>query len=301
VARDRFEQAFDRAPIGMALVANDGRLVRANQALAVMCGTDVAALTGSDLFDLVHPEDRDEALARALAVLEHDDPMPIEVRFRGRGGHTAWARVTSTVIRDDVGRPLHTVTHLEDVTDQRLLREQLERAAAHDPLTGLLNRAGFATRFGQLSEQQAGEPGALMLIDLDGFKAVNDAHGHAAGDALLELVAARLSSCVRSTDLVGRLGGDEFAVYQPDVADAAMVMALGERVRIALAQPYTLPQGPARLSGSIGVALLDGEVRLERALAAADGASYSAKRAGGDAVELTWCTALAHQGPLTPG
>lgn len=300
-ARDRFEQAFDRAPIGMALVSNEGRLLRANGALAVMCGTDVAALTGSNLFELVHPEDRDEALTRARAVLEHDDPMPIEVRFRGRGGQVAWARVTSTVIRDDLGVPMHTITHLEDVTDQRLLREQLERAAAHDPLTGLLNRAGFATRFAQLGEERAGGPGALMLIDLDGFKAVNDAHGHAAGDRLLELVADRLAACVRSTDLVGRLGGDEFAVYQPDVADAAMVLTLGERVRIALAQPYTLPEGPARLSGSIGVALLDGDVRLERALAAADGASYAAKRNGGDAVELTWCTALAHNEPLTSG
>ena len=97
---------------------------------------------------------------------------------------------------------------------------------------------------------------------------------------------------MRVTDLVGRLGGDEFAIYQPDVTDAAMVVALGERVRVALAAPFRLGAGLVHVSGSVGVALLDGAVNLTRALASADAASYSAKRSGGDRVELTWCTEL---------
>lgn len=289
---NRFEQAFDRAPIGMALIANDGRMLRVNQALATMLGTAVPDLTGTNLIEMAHPEDREEALERALAVLHRDDHDPIEVRFVRPDGRLAWARITSTVIRDDRGAPQHTVAHIEDVTDQRTLREQLERAAAHDPLTGLLNRAGFANRFSEVTERDVGQPGALLLIDLDGFKAVNDAHGHAAGDELLEQIAGRLVDCVRVTDLVGRLGGDEFAIYQPEVTDAAMVVALGERVRVALAAPFSIRPGTARISGSIGVALLDGAVPLTRALAAADSASYTAKRSGGDRIELTWCTEL---------
>jgi diguanylate cyclase (GGDEF)-like protein/PAS domain S-box-containing protein len=290
-ARDRFEQAFDRAPIGMVLVANDGHLVRANEALADMVGRTVRDLTGESLFALAHPDDRAEAIERALAVLHRDDTDPIELRFVRLDGRTAWARITSTVIRDEDGTPQHTIAHIEDVTDQRTLRDQLERAAAHDPLTGLLNRAGFANRFAGIAETSEG-PGALLLIDLDGFKAVNDAHGHAAGDELLELIAQRLVDSVRVTDLVGRLGGDEFAIHQPDVVDAAHVVALGERVRAALAAPFRISAGVVSVSGSVGVAMLDGSVTLARALAAADAASYAAKRAGGDRVELTWCTEL---------
>lgn len=296
-ARDRFEQAFDRAPIGMVLVANDGRIVRANEALAHMVGHTVRDLTGRSLFRLAHPDDLDEAVDRALAVLHRDDRDPVEVRFLRRDGRSAWARITTTVIRDDLGQPLHTIAHIEDVTDQRTVREQLERAAAHDPLTGLLNRAGFANRFTEVADRGGDTPGALLIIDLDGFKAVNDTHGHAAGDELLQLIAQRLVDCVRVTDLVGRLGGDEFAVYQPDVADAAMVVALGERVRSALAAPFRLDAGVVQVSGSVGVALLDGTVSLARALATADTASYSAKRSGGDRVELTWCTELGLDAP----
>ncbi len=291
-ASDRFEQAFDRAPIGMVLVANDGRLLRVNEAMAQMVGRSVKELTGADLFSLAHPDDREAAVERALATLHRDVREPLEVRFVCGDGRVAWARITATVIRDDDGRAQHTIAHIEDVTDQRTLREQLERAAAHDALTGLLNRAGFANRFAQVAQREAHGPGALLIIDLDGFKAVNDAHGHAAGDQLLEQIAGRLVDSVRVTDLVGRLGGDEFAIYQPDVVDVAMVVALGERVRAALAAPYRIDAGTVSVSGSVGVAMLDGAVELTRALAAADAASYAAKRSGGDRVELTWCTEL---------
>ena len=290
-ATSRFEQAFDRAPIGMALIANDGRLLRSNDALARMVGRSVQELAGRSLIGLAHPDDRAEALARADAVLLHDDPDAVELRFVRPDGDTAWVRVTATVIRDASGEPQHTIAHLEDVTEQRTIRAQLERAAAHDPLTGLLNRAGFAQRFDEVSAETT-QPGALLLIDLDGFKAINDDHGHAAGDELLEHLAQRLLAVVRTTDLVVRLGGDELAVHQSDVTDAASVLALGERVRSTLARPFHIAAGTVALSGSIGVAMLDGRVPLSRALAAADVASYAAKRAGGDRVELTWCTEL---------
>jgi diguanylate cyclase (GGDEF)-like protein/PAS domain S-box-containing protein len=291
-ASDRFEQAFDRAPIGMALIANDGRLLRVNEAMAQMVGRSIKELTGADLFSLAHPDDRETAVERALATLHRGDREPLEVRIVRGDGRIAWARITATVIRDDDGRAQHTIAHIEDVTDQRTLREQLERAAAHDALTGLLNRAGFANRFVEVARRDAHGPGALLIIDLDGFKAVNDQHGHAAGDQLLELIARRLVDTVRVSDLVGRLGGDEFAIYQPDVVDVAMVVALGERVRSVLAAPFRIDAGTVSVSGSVGVAMLDGAVELTRALAAADAASYAAKRSGGDRVELTWCTEL---------
>ncbi len=294
-ARDRFEQAFDRAPIGMALVANDGSLLRVNEAFAAMIGRPRHQLIGRNLLDLALPDDRELALERALAVLRADDPTPVEVRFERFDGSTAWVRVTSTVIRDDDHRPLHTITHVEDVTEQRTLRRRLEQAATHDPLTGLLNRTGFAAGFTQVTDQGA-EPGALLLIDIDRFKAVNDALGHAAGDQLLLAITERLHVAARDGDLVARLGGDEFALYAAAVPDAAAAVSLGDRIRKALAAPFALDRGTARVSGSIGIAMLDGAIDLNRALAAADGASYAAKRDGGDRIEFTWCTA-----PIAPG
>lgn len=291
-ATDRFEQAFTRAPIGMALIANDGRLIRSNEAFATMLGRTVQDLAGEQLISLAHPDDRRTAAERAHSILANDDRRPLELRFIGPQGRTAWVRVTATVVRDESGDPEHTIAHFEDVTDQRTTREQLERAAAHDPLTGLLNRAGFAQGFEAAKDATENGSGALLLIDLDGFKPVNDEHGHAAGDELLVHVARRLEASVRSTDLVGRLGGDEFAVHQSDVGDVATVVALGERVRAAIAEPFGISVGTVSVSGSVGVAMLDGDVQLSRALASADAASYAAKRAGGNRTELTWCTEL---------
>ncbi|HNI35454.1 MAG TPA: sensor domain-containing diguanylate cyclase [Microthrixaceae bacterium] len=286
-ARDRFEQAFDRAPVGMALVATDGRLLRVNAAFAAMVREPLRTLTGRNLLDLAHPDDRERAAEHAAAVVELGDDTPIEVRFF-RNDHTvAWARVTSTVIRNADGQAMHVVTHLEDVTEQRSLRDELHAAATHDPLTGLLNRTGFEASF--RATQPTGSS-ALFVIDLDRFKPVNDAHGHLAGDRLLQLVASRLRSCLRRDEVAARLGGDEFGVFVPDILDAANAIALGERIRTVLDAPFDLDEGTVHISGSVGVALLHGNVALGIALATADRASYEAKRNGGNDVEFGWCT-----------
>ena len=294
-ARDRFEQAFDRAPIGMALVANDGRLIRVNEAFAQMLGEPLHQLNGRNLLALAHPEDRRHAIERALAVLSTDDPTPVEVRFVRGDDRIAWARVTSTVIRDPNGAPLHTIAHVEDVTEQRTLRDELEEAATHDPLTGLLNRAGFANRFHEVTSGPT-DVAALLLVDLDGFKAVNDTLGHAAGDELLQFVAGRLRSCLRQGDIACRVGGDEFAVLTAEVLDAGNAVAIGERIRAVIANPFHLRRGPARVTGSVGVALLHGPVDLATALATADRASYDAKHGGGNKVAFAWCTELGPTG-----
>ncbi len=287
-ARDRFERVFDHAPFGIALVANDGRLVRVNAALARMVGRTSHELTGTDLFRWVAPEDRDGARLHGLAILRDQDAPSAEIRFLHADGSTRWARVTSEVLRDDDGHPLQTISHFEDVTDQRTLRERLQQAATHDPLTGLLNRAGLSERF----ELGPTASAAVIAVDLDRFKWVNDHRGHAAGDELLRQVAARLAALARAGDLVVRLGGDEFMVLALDVADLRDATAIGDRICSELARPFDLATGDVSISGSLGVALIDGHVRLPEALAAADSAAYVAKRAGGNRLELTWCVGI---------
>ncbi len=281
--RRRFEQVFERAPIGMALVSNEGRFLRVNSSLCSLVDRSAAALLRTDLFALTHPSDRRRAEKHALAVLEGRTTRPIEVRFLTPAGEVAWARVSASVVKED-GEALHSIVHIEDVTEQRRLREQLEAAATHDPLTGVLNRNGLH----EVLDQGLGTrpSGALVSIDLDRFKQVNDRFGHAAGDELLELVAMRIRVAIRAEDSLARVGGDEFIVIVSGEPTASQVEALAERIRVLLAAPFELLAGTVSISGSIGVMGLTGDPQISDQLAQADSATYRAKSKGGNRVEL---------------
>ena len=281
--RRRFEQVFERAPIGMALVSNRGEFLRVNAALCEIFGRSAADLLRCDLFEFIHPADRRRGTQHALEVLEGRTSEPIEARFQRPGGELAWARVSATVVREE-GRPVHSIVHIEDVTEQRVLRDQLEAAATHDALTGVLNRNGLY----QLFEQVGYLPGAsaLVSIDLDRFKAVNDRFGHAAGDELLELVAMRIRIAIRAEDALARLGGDEFVVIVSGHPHPGQVEALAERIRVLLEAPFELSSGVASISGSIGVKVLPGTPEFSEEMADADSATYRAKSLGGNRVEL---------------
>lgn len=167
--------------------------------------------------------------------------------------------------------------------------ERLWTLAHHDTLTDLPNRNLFWDRMGQaLRYAKRHESGAAVLwIDLDGFKGVNDRFGHAAGDLLLQQVAQRLRGRIRESDTVARMGGDEFAVIMPDISDAADALHTAGALVTSLAEPFGLPQGEARISGSVGVALYpqhaDG---VESLTQCADMAMYQAKNAGKNQVRL---------------
>lgn len=277
----RFEQVFEQAPIGMALVALDGRLTRVNAALARMAGRPPHALLRMSVLDLVVPGDRDRLIQRARRALAGEVPGPTELRTARPDGRLTWVRVSSTIVRDDHGTPLHGIAHLEDVTEQRLLREELEHRARHDVLTDALNRDGFAVHARRAVAD--GVPVGVVAVDLDGFKRVNDDLGHAAGDELLVAVTARLRGTVKSTDAVARFGGDEFVLLLTDV-DPARLAEVAERVRQALGQPFALRNGTATVTGSIGTSMLGPGEQVEAAMARADAAAYRAKRRGGDGV-----------------
>ncbi len=170
------------------------------------------------------------------------------------------------------------------LTRELLSRErQLAHMAFHDPLTGLANRALFYDRVSHavLRQDRTGSPVGLLYIDLDGFKAVNDSLGHDAGDELLVAVAARLTTCLRSSDTVARLGGDEFAVLADPVHDVEDIVVIADRVVAAIAEVFPLASGVARIGASVGIATRrprDGD--LDDFLQRADSAMYAAKTAG---------------------
>ncbi|MET9435940.1 EAL domain-containing protein [Streptomyces sp. NPDC006551] len=275
------------------IAAPSGILRYVSPAASGVYGRDAEELIGSELASLIHPEDLGgvvHEVRRFLAASPAEEPTTrIECRFRsGRGD---WLNVESTVNRHQGG----LIFNSRDVTERVRLQAQLQHNAEHDPLTDLPNRALFTRRVRQaLGGRRASDPGtAVLFIDLDGFKAVNDRLGHQAGDELLIQAARRLQDSVRAGDTAARLGGDEFAALilgdgaRDRSAREFQVHEIADRLRLTLSQPYRLEGGDdVRVAASIGVAFAEPGISAGDLLRNADLAMYRAKAGGKDRVEL---------------
>src|SRR4051812_29606564 len=233
----------------------------------------------------VHPDDRPaftEALDAHLAgAAEH---FEFEHRVRHRDGAYRWMLARGTAVRDSSGQPLRVVGSQTDVTDRKESERRLQHDAMHDALTGLPNRVLFLDRLDQaIRRAQRRHPeasAAVLFLDLDRFKLVNDSLGHLAGDRLLVEVARRLESVLRPNDTVARLGGDEFTLLLDDVTDAREAILIAERVQQTLAEPFELEGREFFVGASIGIAVATAESLPEEVLRDADVAMYRAKGAG---------------------
>jgi diguanylate cyclase (GGDEF)-like protein/PAS domain S-box-containing protein len=292
-AEERLRTAFAEAPIGMALISLEGGFMLVNRALAQITGHDERQLLQlPSAGELTHPEDRG-ADRHAVAAMRAGEKRvyDVEKRYLHAAGHTVWVAVHTTLIRDEHGRPAHFLSQIEDITARRRYEARLQQMADHDPLTGLLNRRAYERRLEEhlaLGERY-GHEGAVLVLDLDDFKQVNDTLGHSAGDELIVRIAGALAGRLRESDTLARLGGDEFAILLPTGgrADAERVAnSLLDTVRQERAARG--PGGRERpVSASIGVAPLDSAANLgaEDALINADLAMYDAKEAGRDRSE----------------
>lgn len=259
----------------------------------------------SEWSDRVHPEDISKVMAAIQAHIDAKTPSAeMEFRMLCKDGRWTWILGRGIVAsRTCDGRPLRLVGTNTDITARRQLEEQIRQQALLDALTGLPNRRMLSDRLAQAmaSSTRTGHYGALMVIDLDNFKALNDAHGHAAGDLLLVEVGRRLRSCAREMDTVARTGGDEFVVVIGDLGNTrgdAVLQAefVAEKLRASLSAPYLLTSGndgraepriEHRCTASIGVALfVDHETTPDDVLKSADSAMYQAKGAGRNAVRI---------------
>ncbi|MGV9254361.1 EAL domain-containing protein [Streptomyces sp. NPDC003697] len=274
------------------IAAPSGVLRYVSPAAAGVYGRPAEELVGTELAALIHPEDLGRVVhevRRFLAASPLQEPTTrIECRFRsGDGG---WLNVESTINRHHGGLILNS----RDVTERVRLQAQLQHNAEHDPLTDLPNRALFTRRVQQaLAGRRTSDRGtAVLFIDLDGFKAVNDTIGHQAGDELLVQAARRLQDAVRQGDTAARLGGDEFAALivgdgsRDRAAREGDILELAERLRTTLSAPYLIDGNDVRVAASIGVAFAEPGLGAGELLRNADLAMYRAKAAGKDRVEL---------------
>ncbi len=203
---------------------------------------------------------------------------------KAKSGREYWEAASVSAVDDDRGRVLHYVSVSEDVTERREQEERIRRLALHDPLTDLPNRTLLMDRLNQTIERvrRTGRKAAVLFIDLDGFKPVNDRYGHQAGDEVLREMARRIQEAVRSMDTAARLGGDEFAVIMQDTPGVEEAMALAGRIHSRLCAPLDMAGNQSiQLGGSIGVAICpDSGQDVDALLAAADQAMYRAKATG---------------------
>jgi diguanylate cyclase (GGDEF)-like protein/PAS domain S-box-containing protein len=283
--RSVFESAFSHAPIGMALVDMSGRMLCVNEALCRITGYTEAQIRVRPFRDLSDPHDADIEAAQNRDLLEgRIAAYHAEKRYQHASGHSVWVLLSVSLVRDDVGRPLHVIAQVQDISARKEREVRLEHLVDHDFLTMLYNGRRFEQALVQeikCSARYGDGGGAVLLLDVDHFKAVNDRFGHKTGNDLLKTVAATLRGRMRETDVLARLGGDEFGIILPRV-DGAKAQKVADGLVKAVRRQTALPaEQRVRVTASVGVALFDGLTCLE-IMAAADLAMYQAKALGRD-------------------
>jgi diguanylate cyclase (GGDEF)-like protein/PAS domain S-box-containing protein len=280
-SHENFEQVFERAPIGMGLLDLDGRWTLVNRALCEITGYTTEELIDRRFAEITHPDDLHNDVAQQARLLAGEIPaIQTEKRYFNAAGETMSAILSISLVRDVDSAPLHFIAQLQDISERKRLEEHLRHLADHDPLTGLRNRRLFEhdLKLQVARSQRYGEHAAVMVVDLDDFKQVNDLHGHKVGDDTLKAVATALTRRLRETDLVARLGGDEFAVLLPHADEEGTAIVADGLARVIAACSVDVGDGVVHPSGSVGVAMINRQtVNDEQVLAEADRAMYAAK------------------------
>jgi diguanylate cyclase (GGDEF)-like protein/PAS domain S-box-containing protein len=280
-ATQLFENAFANAPIGMALVSLDGRWLKVNESLCELLGYPEAELLMLTFQEITHADDLDADMRQVeRLVAEEIDRYTMSKRYFRKDGDEVWANLSVSLVRDEEGQPAHFIAQIEDISKRKRLERALQHLADHDHLTELWNRRAFEHQLRRQIAQcrRSGAPAALLIVDLDGFKRVNDTHGHAAGDELLMRVTRCLRRRLRTSDCIARIGGDEFAVLLPDtspVQAARVAASVTDEIGRAC---IMVGEDEVRVAASVGVTPIDEHSSTEReVLAAGDRAMYEVK------------------------
>jgi diguanylate cyclase (GGDEF)-like protein/PAS domain S-box-containing protein len=279
----RFRAAFGQAAVGLAQLSADGRWLRVNRKLVDIVGHSEEELLSMHVWDLVTPEDWqiDGPLLQALAAGELESTSR-EKRYLCKNGQRVWVKATVTAMKEG-SHAATLVAVIEDISQRKQFEEELIHLARHDALTGLANRTLLLDRVSQAIAQarRSGAQVAMLFLDLDRFKTINDSLGHDAGDRVVVEVGRRLKQAVRDADTVARLGGDEFVVLLAELPSELIAAALAQKILGALFEPMLIQGHELAPACSIGISLYprdgaDGKTLLKNA----DAAMYQAKAQG---------------------
>ncbi|MDM5225099.1 diguanylate cyclase [Cytobacillus sp. NJ13] len=279
---DLFNQAFFFAPIGMAIVSLEGKWIKVNHALSKITGYTEDELLTTNFQTLTYPKDLDADLSYTQELAEGKrDSFEMEKRYVHKSGKIVWVLLSVSIVREGK-KPLFLISQIQDITDRKNSEKILKQMAHYDFLTQLPNRRLFEERLNHAIESADFNKGfvAVMYLDLDGFKQINDTFGHDLGDLLLKEVASMLTSCAGNKDTVARLAGDEFTILLPETTiDNAKHVA--ERIIDTLSDKVSVQNIVISITPSIGIAFCDAyNVDVRNLLKYADGAMYQAKQNG---------------------
>ena len=281
-AEERFRLAFEHNMAPMLFSDLEDRVIAVNDSFCRMVGFTRDELMGHDSKQFTYPDDvgiTEETLTRLSS--EQIDQVRYVKRYLRKDGRIIISEVSRSPARDPSGKILYFVSSERDITEERTLAEQLSHQALHDSLTGLANRALFEDRLTQAHARLArqGGYGAVLLLDLDDFKGVNDAHGHLVGDQLLTGLARRFEFVTRSSDTLSRFGGDEFLYLAEGLTSASEAEDVANRLIDVLAEPFTINGLNLEQHASIGIVVFDGKGEdSSELIQRADVALYEAKR-----------------------
>ncbi|HVP87181.1 MAG TPA: EAL domain-containing protein [Casimicrobiaceae bacterium] len=263
-----------------------GAIAYASPVSASVLGLDHIALLGHSLFELVHPEDYD-VVRGAFAQAEQANGLPTVIyRVRHADQHYVWFETTMRLMKDSAGEEMRKILCISrDISERKRMERRLHELARTDHLTALPNRFLLDERFagGSAQSRREGSMLAMLMIDIDRFKNINDSLGHGMGDALLKLVGTKLKSCIRDCDTLARWGGDEFVLLLPGLLDSSTAVTVAQRCLAMLKDPFVIEGQTLHITASIGISVSqDASAESETLLKDADTAMYRAKARGGN-------------------
>jgi diguanylate cyclase (GGDEF)-like protein/PAS domain S-box-containing protein len=283
-SEQRFRGAFENSPVGIVLIDLEGNIFQTNHFASEVLGYESAALEGKHISRLIPQEDRSQFKETLMRLLEgSDDTVRTERRMLREDNLEIWTNFHIVMQRDSDGKPLYLIGQIADITEMKSSQSRMERMAFYDTLTNLANRRLFYDRLGQAVDhaQRSKHLSALLYLDLDQFKRVNDTLGHEIGDILLQEVSTRLTRCVRKEDTVARLGGDEFTVLLFDIRSPSDASLVAEKILKTLRQPLNISGHQLVVTTSIGITIVPQDGTDPNSLMKnADLAMYRAKEHG---------------------
>ena len=283
----RFRTIFELTSLPMVRNSLTGEFIEVNEAWCKLFGYNQEEVLSQHLTwqQLTHPDDlgpSDSMMKKMLAGEMAD--YKVEQRYHHKDGKVLWASVQVTLVRNEKGEPEFAIGTIQDITERKQAEKMINFMAYHDRLTGLPNRALLFDRLSQAMSQakRDGKSVALLFADLDGFKAVNDKHGHEAGDNVLKMAAQRFLACVREVDTVARFGGDEFAIILGNLDDSQQARGVAEKIVQAFAQSMALADGSeCSVGASVGISVYpENGSAMDNLMTAADQAMYESKHIG---------------------